>query len=93
MSAASERRWFEAVAELETCVLCGHFGVQVAHSNQDRGMGQKSAAHMTAALCQACHHDIDNGRVLEQSTRRLMMTRAILLTHDRLIRAGKLVLR
>lgn len=93
MTTAADRRWFEATASLESCVLCGTHGVQVAHSNQDRGMGQKAAAHMTAALCPACHHDIDNGAVLEQSTRRLMMARAILLTHDALIRRGRLVLR
>lgn len=27
---AEERRWFKAVAALETCVLCGTYGVQVA---------------------------------------------------------------
>lgn len=93
MTTAAEKRWFAAVASLEACVLCGAHGVQVAHSNQDRGMGQKSAAHMTAALCPTCHHDIDNGALLEQATRRLMMARAILLTHDRLIRAGRMVLK
>ena len=55
-------------------------------------MGQKSAAHMTAALCPECHHDCDNGKDWDQQTRRLMMANAIVLTHDALIRSGKLVL-
>ena len=36
MTAAADRRWFEAVASIECCVLCGQHGVQVAHSNRDR---------------------------------------------------------
>lgn len=90
MSAASDKRWFAAVASLDACVLCGRYGVQVAHRNQGRGMGQKSPAHMTAALCPACHHEIDNGRDMSQSERRAAMDRAIVITHDRLLRAGKL---
>lgn len=90
MTTAADRRWFAAVASLECCVLCGRFGIQIAHSNQDRGMGQKSAAHLTAALCPGCHTSIDNGRDLPQAERRRLMDRAIVLTHDALIRAGKL---
>lgn len=90
MSTAAERRWFAAVASLDACALCGAYGVQVAHSNRDRGMGQKAPAHMTAALCPACHHEIDNGRDLPQAERRALMDRAIVRTHDQLIRAGKL---
>lgn len=50
MTTAADRRWFEAVASLETCSLCGRYGVQVAHRNEGR---------------------------------------AIVITHDRLVRAGK----
>jgi hypothetical protein len=89
MTTAADRRWFEAVASLETCSLCGQYGVQVAHRNESRGLGQKSAAHMTAALCPACHHEIDNGPHLLQSERRARMDHAIVITHDRLVRAGK----
>lgn len=89
MTAAADRRWFAAVASLESCVLCGAYGVQVAHRNEGRGLGQKSAAHLTAALCPACHHEIDNGPRLLQTERRARMDRAIVLTHDLLIRAGK----
>ena len=90
MSTALERRWFAAVASLESCVLCGAYGVQVAHSNRDRGMGQKAPPDLTAALCPACHHDIDSGKALSQSERRSLMDRAILLTHSKLIENGLL---
>jgi len=90
MTTAADKRWFAAVASLETCSLCGKWGVQVAHRNEGRGMSQKSASHMTSALCPDCHHEIDNGKHLSQDERRSQMDRAIVITHDRLIRAGKL---
>lgn len=90
---AADRAWCKAVHSLETCSLCGKYGVQWAHRNEGRGMGQKSAAHMTAALCPECHVAIDNGRDLPQSERRAQMDRAIVLTHSRLIEAGQLVLK
>lgn len=89
---AAERRWFSAVADLGECVLCGRRGVQVAHRNEGRGMGRKSDPWMTAALCPDCHFEIDNGKTLLQAERRARMDRAIVLTHDRLIRAGLLTL-
>ena len=55
-----------------------------------RGMGQKSAPWLTAALCPACHHACDNGKDLSQLERRELHARAVNLTHDRLIRDGKL---
>jgi hypothetical protein len=93
MSTAAERKWFQAVAELETCSLCGRYGVQAAHRNQGRGLGQKSPAWQTAALCPECHYAIDNGRDLTQDERRSLMDRAIVNTHSRLIDAGKLILK
>lgn len=90
MTTAADRKWFAAVAGLETCSLCGAYGVQVAHSNRMRGMGQKAQAHNTAALCPACHFAIDNGRDMSQAERRALMDRAIVNTHDALARAGKL---
>lgn len=90
MSTATDRRWFEAVASLESCSLCGSYGVQVAHSNQDRGMGQKAPACCTDALCPDCHTSIDNGRDMSQDERRRLMDRAIVKTHLRLVDAGKL---
>jgi hypothetical protein len=93
MSTAAERRWYQAVAELETCSLCRAYGVQWSHSNMLRGKSQKSAPHNSAALCEACHFEIDNGRDLSQLERRELHFRAITLTHDRLIEAGRLVLK
>lgn len=92
MSTVGERKWYEAVASLEECVLCKRFGVQVSHSNVFRGMSQKSAPWMTAALCPQCHHDLDNGKDLDQAQRREMHMRAVCLTHDQLIRRGQLIL-
>lgn len=90
MTTAADRRWFAAVASIESCVLCNRWGVQVAHSNQLRGLSQKAAAHNTAALCRECHHEIDNGSKLTQEERRALMNRAIVLTHHALILSGKL---
>lgn len=92
MSTAVEKRWFAAVASLETCVLCGKWGVQVAHRNEGRGMGQKSPPWQTAALCPECHYAVDNGASLSQIERRELMNKAIVLTHDRLVREGRLKL-
>ncbi|MCG9052366.1 DUF1364 domain-containing protein [Laribacter hongkongensis] len=66
--------------------------MQVAHRNEGKGMGMKSSDHMTAALCPTCHHEIDNGKGLPRDERRARMDRAIVLTHDRLVKAGKVVL-
>lgn len=92
MSAAVERKWFEAVASIEHCVLCGAWGVQVSHSNQGRGMGQRSPPWETAALCPEHHHEIDNGKNLDQSERRAMHDRSIVKTHSKLIESGRLKL-
>jgi hypothetical protein len=82
------RAWLSAVHELDQCVLCGAWGIQAAHSNQDRGMGQKSSDCLTAALCPSCHSEIDNGRHLDKEERRARMDRAIVLTLDQLARRG-----
>jgi len=91
-NSTSARRWFEAVAGIQTCVLCGQHGVQVSHSNLHRGLGQKSKPYMTAALCRDCHYDIDNGTTLSNLERRELHARAINLTHARLVETGRLVL-
>lgn len=83
------RGWLAAVGGLDTCVLCGAWGIQVAHRNEGRGKSQKSADHLTAALCPTCHHAIDNGHHLSRDERRAQMDRAIVLTLDRLVKAGK----
>lgn len=90
MSTALERSWFAAVASLEECVLCGAWGVNVAHRNQGRGLSQKSPPWRTAALCPECHHAIDNGKDMTQDERRAAMTAAIEETHNRLAERGLL---
>lgn len=87
---AIERKWFSAVASLESCVLCGSYGVQISHSNLHRGMGQKSDPWMTAALCPNCHTEIDNGKQLGRLERRELHARAVNLTHAKLIERGVL---
>lgn len=81
--------WMKAVAELETCVLCGRHGVQVAHRNEDKGRGMKVDDCLTAALCPACHDAIDNGKDMTRDERRAAMDRAIVLTLRALVRTGK----
>lgn len=93
MTTANQKRWFEAVHSLETCSLCRAWGIQAAHRNEGRGLGQKSADHLIAAICPTEHNEIDNGKNLTQAERRAMWNAAYVDTIDRLIRAGKLVLR
>lgn len=93
MSTSEDRRWFAAVAMMEQCALCNAFGVQVAHRNEGKGMGMKTAAWMTAPLCQECHHEIDNGKNITRDERRALMDKAIIRTHDWLIQNGLLVLK
>ncbi|HHZ4630849.1 TPA: ATP-binding protein [Salmonella enterica] len=45
----------------------------------------------TAAICQECHHEIDNGSHLSREERRCLMNRAIVLTVIKLVRMGKVV--
>ena|SRR5690554_947167 len=82
------RGWLAAVHQIESCVLCGAYGVQAAHSNQDRGRGQKASDCLTAAICPACHHEIDNGKELTGAERRARLDRAIVKTIDQLARRG-----
>lgn len=89
---AEEKRWFAAVASIEQCVLCGAWGVQVAHKNEGRGMGQKSLPCNTAALCPSCHYEIDSGKNLSREERRARMNHAIVITHEALAKSGKLII-
>lgn len=84
------KAWLDAVRSIECCVLCGcHHGVQAAHRNEGKGMGMKAHDCATAALCQSCHHEIDNGKNLTREERRAMMDRAIVLTLIELVNNGK----
>lgn len=87
------KTWIRAVASLDECVLCGKIGVQAAHRNEGKGMGQKVDDCLTAALCHECHHDIDNGNKLDREERRYLMDRAIVLTVRELGRRGLIAAR
>lgn len=93
MSTAAERKWFAAVASLECCVLTGHYGIQVAHRDYGKGMGLKTAPWNTAALWHELHRELTDGTKYNLDEKRALMDRAIVETHDRLIRAGRLVLK
>lgn len=82
-------KWLAAVRDLESCVLCGKWGVEAAHRNQGKGMGAKVADCLTAALCRECHHEIDQGKTLTRDERRARMDHAILMTVERLVERGK----
>ncbi|WP_257013802.1 hypothetical protein [Serratia fonticola] len=85
------RKWLAAVGQIEQCVLCDSWGVQVAHRNELKGMGLKTDDCATAALCAQCHHEIDNGKNLTRDERRQMMDRAIVLTVIQIARSGLVV--
>ncbi|EDT5580306.1 TPA: hypothetical protein LT061_004982 [Salmonella enterica subsp. enterica serovar Blitta] len=82
------KNWLAAVGQIEQCVLCGRWGIQVAHRNELKGMGLKTDDCATAALCPECHHEIDNGSHLEKEERRRLMDKAIVLTVIELARRG-----
>lgn len=81
-------RWLRAVASLP-CVLCGsEMGTQAAHRNEGKGIGIKTDDCLTAALCQSCHAEIDQGKDMTRDERREAMDRAILRTVVELSRRG-----
>jgi len=83
--------WLQAVGEIDHCVLCGsNHMLQVAHRNQNRGVGQKAPDYETARLCGDCHSALDNGRHMTREERRELMHRAIVQTHSILIEQGRL---
>lgn len=82
------KKWLKAVAQIECCVLCGRYGVQVAHRNQDKGTGLKVDDCLTAALCHVCHYEIDNGSHLTRDERRQQMDVAIIRTIREIARRG-----
>ncbi len=83
------RAWREAVASLPACVRCGRVGVVPAHRNEGKSMGAKVDDCLTAALCDPCHMEIDQGKDMEREERRREIDRAILKTLVLLFRAGK----
>ncbi|AOZ52670.1 hypothetical protein BKX93_01640 [Chromobacterium vaccinii] len=83
--------WLAAVGSLKFCVLCGAYGIQVAHRDEGKGMGMKSADALTAALCPGCHHELGNGNKLSRDERRAEMNRAIVLTLEKLAAGGLVI--
>ena len=83
-------KWLQAVRELECCVICGSYGVQAAHRNEGKGAGMKTSDCLTAALCVPCHSGIDQGKDMTREEKRALMDRAIVLTVEALVKAGKL---
>ena len=88
-----DARWLSAVRDIECCVRCQQFGVEAAHRDVGKGMGQKTDDATTAALCSACHHELGNGADLDRETRRHEMDWAIVETIIELARAGRLAVR
>lgn len=85
------KKWLAAVGQIEQCVLCGVWGVQVAHRNEGKGIGMKTDDCATAAICVTCHSEIDNGKGLSRDERRQLMDRAIVLTIIQIARRGLVV--
>lgn len=83
-------KWLQAVREIEFCVRCGAHGVQAAHRNEGKGAGMKTSDCLTAALCIPCHSGIDQGKTMTREEKRALMDRAIVLTVEALVKAGKL---
>ena len=80
--------WLAAVRKLP-CVLCGKEGeTQSAHRNEGKGLGMKTDDCLTAALCVACHHALDQGFDYTRAERRAELDKAIVLTVRELARAG-----
>lgn len=79
------RKLLQAVASLP-CQHCGRHGMtQAAHSNQQchgKGRGIKASDQYTAALCERCHHTLDQGAELSKEARREMWT----VAHRRTVR-------
>lgn len=84
-----DRKWLAAVGSIDECVMCGGYGTQVAHRNEGKGMGSKAHDCWTAALCQECHYQIDNGRDLTRAQRKQRIDDAILRTLAILVEEGR----
>jgi hypothetical protein len=74
------KKHLQNVASLP-CQHCGLDGqTQAAHSNMathGKGRGIKASDHFTAALCFACHHDLDAGHRLTKEQKQKMFFDAL----------------
>lgn len=61
-----------AVCTLE-CQNCGYGESQASHANWGggRGMGKKADDNLIAALCLACHYQVDFGKLTRAEKRRI----------------------
>lgn len=82
------KAWLSAVHQIENCVICGAYGVQAAHMNEFKGMGQKTDDCLCAAICPSCHHEVDNGTKYTRDERREILRKAALDTIAQLARMG-----
>lgn len=71
------------------CQNCGLDGqTQAAHSNMaehGKGRGIKASDQFTAALCFACHHDLDVGHQLSKKEKQTMFKNAMFKTWAELL--------
>ena len=74
------------------CQCCGmDDGCQAAHSNMSqhgKGRGIKASDEFTAALCQTCHYDLDQGSKLSKDERQKMWIMAHIRTYNKLKSLG-----
>jgi hypothetical protein len=75
------KRLLEVVASLN-CQNCGHYLSQAAHSNWGGGKGRgiKASDNYVAALCLACHTEVDTGNRLSKKERQALWLNAHLKT-------------
>ena len=78
------------VASLD-CGACGASGPsQAAHRNEGKGMGIKVSDALCAALCPACHTELDQGKSMTKQERRDFWNRAYINTVKELIESGRI---
>ena len=74
------------------CQVCGASGpVQASHSNwshHGKSMARKADDQYTAAICQSCHYEIDQGSHLTKEQRQEMWTNAWISTVRKLVKSG-----
>ena len=74
------------------CQWCGiDDGCQAAHSNMaqhGKGRGIKASDEYTAALCQTCHYEIDQGLKFSKKERQDFWTEAHISTYNELKKLG-----
>ena len=84
-------------AKDQACVLCGRTGSTVsAHCNMTehgKGIGIKAPDCLIAWLCQACHRELDSGRLYDREMKREMWYRAFARTVVQLFEQGIVIVK